>query len=214
MTLDALKKSGISVQERENGFLIPGRQVYRPCSLAVEADWSQAGFWCAALFLGNWVEVGGLDAWSVQGDAVIDDWVDKLSSPGEMEVDVSNCPDLVPPLAAMAALRAGETTRLTIAARLRIKESDRLASVTQVLSALGADVTEGPDFLTIRGKEALAGGVKVDSFNDHRIAMMAAIAATRCVKPITITGAQCVAKSYPDFWEEYEKLGGKIQRTM
>ena len=98
------------------------------------------------------------------------------------------------------------------AARLRIKESDRLSSVTAVLNALGADVTEGPDFLEIRGRETLAGGVAVDSFNDHRIAMMAAIAATRCEKPVTVTGAECVAKSYPNFWEEYERLDGKIRR--
>ena len=82
-----------------------------------------------------------------------------------------------------------------------------------MLSALGADVEEGPDFLKIRGKRELTGGVKVDPFNDHRIAMMAAIAATRCVKPVTITGAECVAKSYPDFWDEYERLGGKIEKS-
>ena len=116
-------------------------------------------------------------------------------------------------LAVMAALRAGETTALVNAARLRMKESDRLSSVTQVLTALGADVTEGPDFLDIRGKETLAGGVAVDSFHDHRIAMMAAIAATRCEQPVTITGADCVAKSYPNFWEEYERLGGIIQKS-
>jgi len=112
----------------------------------------------------------------------------------------------------MAALRAGQTTRLTNAARLRLKESDRLDSVTRVLSALGADITEGPDFLAIRGREGLPGGATVDSFNDHRIAMMAAVAATRCEKPIALTGAECVAKSYPDFWEDYERLGGKIQK--
>ena len=104
--------------------------------------------------------------------------------------------------------------RLTNAARLRLKESDRLASVSQTLNALGADVEAGPDCLTIRGREALSGGVTVDSCNDHRIAMMAAIAATRCIRPITITGAECVAKSYPNFWEEYERLGGKLERGL
>ena len=113
----------------------------------------------------------------------------------------------------MAALRPGCTTHIGNAARLRITESDRLASVTAVLKALGADVAEGPDSLTIRGREMLHGGVTVDSFNDHRIAMMAAIAATRCEKPVTVLGAECVAKSYPNFWEDYEVLGGKIQKT-
>ena len=222
MTLDVLKRFGIVVEETENGFLIPGRQIYQPHDFAIEADWSQAGFWYAAKFLGNPVDVTGMNPDSVQGDAVIDTQTAELGlelgpglglelGPGlGLELDVSNCPDLVPPLAAMAALRAGQTTRLTNAARLRIKESDRLAAVTQVLNALGADVTEEPDSLTIRGKEALAGGAMVDSFNDHRIAMMAAIAATRCEKPVTVLGAECVAKSYPDFWEEYERLGGLL----
>ena len=213
MTLDALGLFGVYPETRENGFFISGNQRYQPQNFSIEADWSQAGFWYAARFLDSPVDVGGMDPGSAQGDQVMADHYAALSKPGNVELDVSNCPDLVPPLAAMAALRAGCTTRLTNAARLRIKESDRLAAVTQVLNALGAEVTEGPDFLTIRGKEALAGGVKVDSFNDHRIAMMAAIAATRCGKPVTITSAQCVAKSYPNFWEEYEKLGGKIARS-
>ncbi len=121
----------------------------------------------------------------------------RLTQPGPAELDVSQCPDLVPPLAAMAALRAGETTAIVNAARLRIKESDRLASVTQVLNALGAGVEEHADHLVLRGRERLAGGVTVSGHNDHRIAMMAAIAATRCQGPVTITGAECVNKSYP-----------------
>ena len=187
-----------------------GNQTYRAADFAVEGDWSQAAFWYAARALGNPVTVEGMAPDSVQGDRIITDLALQLSGPEAAELDLSGCPDLAPPLAVMAALRAGKTTRLTNAARLRMKESDRLASVTAVLSALGADVKEGPDFLEIRGKERLAGGVKVDSFNDHRIAMMAAIAATRCEKPVTITGAQCVAKSYPDFWEEYRRLGGSF----
>ena len=112
-----------------------------------------------------------------------------------------------------AALRAGETTAIVNAARLRIKESDRLASVTQVLNALGAGVEEHADHLVLRGRERLAGGVTVSGHNDHRIAMMAAIAATRCQGPVTITGAECVNKSYPRFWADYEALGGQIART-
>ncbi len=213
MTLEALQWFNVHIEERKNGWFIPGNQLYKPHSLTVEADWSQAAFWYAAKFLDNPVELFGLNWPSAQGDRAIDGFFRRLSQMKDTGLDVSNCPDLVPPLAAMAALRPGCTTHIGNAARLRIKESDRLASVTAVLKALGADVAEGPDSLTIRGKEALHGGVTVDSFNDHRIAMMAAIAATRCVKPITITGAQCVAKSYPDFWEVYERLGGKIQKS-
>lgn len=211
MTLDVLEQFGVTAEAREDRFHIPGGQRFRPRDFTIEADWSQAGFWYAVRLLGNPVETAGMNPASAQGDRVIAEQFDRLAQPGELELNVSNCPDLVPPLAAMAALRAGRTTRLVNAARLRIKESDRLASVTQVLRALGADITEGPDFLAIQGREALDGGVSVDSFNDHRVAMMAAVAATRCERPVTVMGAQCVAKSYPNFWEEYQRLGGKVK---
>lgn len=214
MTLEALEQIGVRVEARENGWSIPGGQLYRPCRRTVEADWSQAAFWFAALSLENPVEVRAVKIPSIQGDWHWMDLHEQMCAAPRTQVDVSQNPDLVPPLAAAAALSAGRTIRLTNAARLRMKESDRLTSVSQVLGALGADVTEGPDFLEIRGNERLAGGVTVDSFNDHRIAMMAAIAATRCVKSVTITGAQCVAKSYPNFWEDYEALGGKIIRAV
>ena len=93
-----------------------------------------------------------------------------------------------------------------------MKESDRLSAVTQVLNALGSRVEEHPDSLTILGVDTLAGGVAVDSHNDHRIAMMLAVAATRAEGTVTIRGAESVAKSYPDFWEVYESLGGRVLR--
>jgi 3-phosphoshikimate 1-carboxyvinyltransferase len=163
---------------------------------------------------GNCVEIQGLNPNSAQGDRVIVPYSQALRAPGEVTLDVSQCPDLVPPLAAQAALRgAGNVTHLVGAARLRIKESDRLATVTEVLNALGGKVAEHPDSLTITGSDTLPGGVTVESFNDHRIAMMAAVAATGCDKPVTITGAQCVAKSYPNFWEDYQALGGRVIRS-
>lgn len=214
MTLDVLDRFGIRVEVSEDGYRVPGGQKYRPCSMTIEADWSQAAFWYEARFLGSDVEITGLCESSAQGDAVIDVLFEEmgltLASVGGLELDVSGYPDLVPPLAAMAALRAGETTYLVNAARLRMKESDRLSSVTKTLNALGAQVEEGRDFLNITGVDGLAGGVTVDCCNDHRIAMMAAIAATRCAKPVTLLGADCVRKSYPNFWEEYKRLGGKF----
>ena len=89
---------------------------------------------------------------------------------------------------------------------------DRLAAVTAVLNALGAQIEELPDGLVIHGVDTLAGGVAVEAHNDHRIAMMAAVAATRCTQAVTIAGAECVRKSYPNFWEDYEALGGQITR--
>ena len=214
MTLEALERFGIRAECPDGRTLrVPGGQTYRPCRAAVESDYSQAAFYYAANGLGGQVEILGLNPRSAQGDRCIVPYHMQLCGPGEAELDVSQCPDLVPPLAAHAALRQG-ITRIVNAARLRIKDSDRLTAVTQVLTALGADVVEGADRLTITGQpEGLAGGVTVDSHNDHRIAMMAAVAATRCAAPVTIIGAECVAKSYPDFWEDYERLGGQIQRS-
>ena len=210
MTLEALAAFGVKAAWRDDRTLdVPGGQVYRAAEAAVEADWSQAGFWYAARGLGNPVEVTGMDPRSTQGDRRIVPYEELLRGGGTVELDVSQCPDLVPALAVHAALRAGEITRIVNAGRLRIKESDRLAAVREELNRLGARVTEGPDSLTIVGVETLSGGT-ADSHNDHRIAMMAAVAATRCAAPVTLTGAESVRKSYPDFWEDYARLGGKL----
>ena len=210
MTLDALDRFGVRAEwDGPRRLRVPGNQVYVHRDLAIEADWSNAAFWYAAQFVGCDLEIGGLNAFSTQGDMRIVPYFVKLQGKGPVDLDVSQCPDLVPPLAAMAALRGGETTRIVNAARLRIKESDRLAAVTQVLNALGGRVEEHEDHLVIHGMDHLAGGVTVSGHNDHRIAMMAAIAAIRCQGPVTITGAECVKKSYPDFWEDYRSLGGR-----
>ena len=149
---------------------------------------------------------------SVQGDRIVVDYMEKLAQPGPVELDVRDCPDLVPPLAVRAALRDGDTV-ISGAARLRLKESDRLASVTSVLRSLGAQIEEHPDSLTIHGVSQLQGGISVDSWGDHRIAMMTAIAATACRCPVTLTGAESVNKSYPTFWNDYCRLGGCIQEV-
>ena len=211
MTLETLEQFGIRAQRQENRFFIPGGQHYQSRDMKIEADWSQAAFWYAANALGCRVDIQGMNDASKQGDRVVEQYCTKLAVSGDVELDVSQCPDLVPALAAMAAVRQG-TTHITNAARLRIKESDRLAAVTRALNGLGADVTELADGLVVVGRNGLAGGVEVDSCNDHRIAMMAAVAAVRCERPVTVLDAQCVAKSYPGFWEDYEKLGGKIAR--
>ena len=215
MTLDVLEQFGVRVENRDYArFRVPGGQSFQARDLTVEADWSNAAFWYEAVSLGCQLDIQGLNAYSVQGDMRIVPCFLKLQGRDPLDLDVSQCPDLVPPLAAMAALRGeGLTTRLVNAARLRIKESDRLSTVTEVLNALGAEVEEHDDHLVIHGKDTLPGGVTVSGHNDHRIAMMAAIAATRCEKPVTITGAECVKKSYPGFWEDYEKLGGQLTRA-
>ena len=207
MTLDMLEKFGISVENRNyQVFHIPGNQTYQARDIAVEADWSQAGFWYAANFLDNRVSIQGLNTDSTQGDRVVASLCWKLAKPGDVDIDVSGCPDLLPPLAVMAAMRQG-TTRFINAARLRIKESDRLATTAALLNRLGGSAEDGPDSLTVRGVPSFSGGT-VDGANDHRIVMAAAIAATRSTAPVTILGAEAVNKSYPSFWEDYKQLGG------
>ena len=209
MTLDAMREFGIDIASTRSlppHYLISGGRRYQRAEVTVEGDWSQAAFWHAANCLGCTVDVRGVSQYSTQGDRVIESLCLELSQPGDTEIDMSGCPDLAPPVAAAAAVRQG-TARLVNAGRLRIKESDRLAAITPARNARGARGTEHPDSLTIYGRDRLAGGT-VDCCNDHRIAMMAAIAATRCREPVTLLGAECVAKSYPDFWEHYRLLGG------
>lgn len=209
MTMGVLARCGIHVRWSPslNGFGVePG--VYAPFEETVEADWSQAAFWYAAITLGSNLRLRGLQGQSSQGDAAVIGHAKKLSQAGEVKINLSDCPDLLPPLAVIAALRRG-TTRFTHAARLRLKESDRLATVAQMLKALGGAVSEEEDGLTVYGVSTLPGGV-VDGANDHRIVMAAAVAATRCHGPVVIRGAEAVKKSYPHFWRDYEALGGAV----
>lgn len=208
MTLDMLRRFDIKVEEQEDGFLVPGNQTYQARDLTLEADWSGAAFWYAANFLGAQVDIQGLNPDSVQGDRQIGTLYWKLARPGDVDIDLSQCPDLAPPLAAMAAVRKG-TTRFVHAGRLRMKESDRLETIARTLNALGAKAQVGEDTLTLEEVDHLEGGT-VDGCNDHRIAMMAAVAAVACKEPVTILGAECVKKSYPRFWEDYTALGGEI----
>ena len=220
MTLHALDTFGVTVTQEQGdlpGYLIHGNSRYCPQTLSAEADWSQAAFWYAAEALGSDILVERMDEASAQGDRKILSWrnllKDGLSSAETITIDASDHPDLVPPLAAWGSIGNG-TLRLTGIHRLRLKESDRITSIARTLSALGADITADENSLTIHGKPSLTGNTAVDCCGDHRIAMMLAIAATRCEKPITLIGAECTAKSYPAFWDDYKKLGGIIHEHI
>ncbi|WP_312279359.1 3-phosphoshikimate 1-carboxyvinyltransferase [Oscillibacter sp.] len=207
MTVEALRAAGIRVlsQPAQRRWTVSSGR-FHSFDATVEADWSQAAFWYAANVLGSTLRLEGLDPKSSQGDRVTAEYAAQLSQPGDVEIDVSGCPDLVPPLAVMAAVRQG-TCRFTNAARLRLKESDRLKTTAAMLRALGGSAEEGADSLTVHGVSQLSGGT-VDGAGDHRIVMAAAIAATRCAGPVTILGAEAVNKSYPSFFKDYLALGG------
>ena len=174
---------------------------HSPGRLTVEGDWSNGAFWVAAQMLGNDLSIYGLNDASIQGDrAVVDICRDLLA--GTPTVDASDIPDLVPILSIVAGAKKGAT--FTNIQRLRIKESDRVASTIAMVEALGGRAWATENTLTICGT-GYRGGT-VDAQNDHRIAMSAAIAATVCTEPVTVLGAEAVTKSYPKFWDEYARL--------
>ena len=156
-------------------------------------------------------ECEGLDLASAQGDKAIVDIISGASQKGELIVDASDIPDLIPVVSVLAsARRKGLITRVINGERLRYKESDRLEAVARVMNGLGADIEELEDGLIIKGVEKLKGG-EADGCNDHRIVMMAATAACISENPITIDGYEAVAKSYPNYFDEDQKLGGEIE---
>lgn len=188
---------------------IPGGQTYHsPGKLSVECDWSNAAFFLTAQALGSQVSLEGLSPNSVQGDKAIFHLLPLLRE--NHRISASDIPDLIPILSVFSACNHGAV--FTDIQRLRIKESDRVASTIALIENLGGKAASSENTLTIYGT-GLTGGV-VDSVNDHRIAMSAAIASTRCSKPVTILGAECVKKSYPKFWEEFSRLGGHYEQYL
>lgn len=205
ITCHVLHQFGIQVAKTENGYRIPGKQAYlSPGSLETEGDWSSAVFWHAANAMGHAIRMTGLNNDSCQGDRQVNEQLKNLGG----EINVSQTPDSLPALAAAACVYPG-TTHFTGAARLRIKESDRITAVANMLSILGQPVEEEPDGLIVHGGHPFTGGV-VDGCNDHRIVMAAALCATLSDTPVTILGAEAIQKSYPRFFDDFAMLGGNI----
>ena len=177
-----------------------------PGTVAVEGDWSNGAFWLAAKQLGSDLAVDNLDINSPQGDRVICCILPQLES-GAAEISAADIPDLVPILSVVAAAKHGAV--FTNIQRLRMKESDRVASTIATLAALGGKATATEDTLQVFPCCFIGG--TVDAYNDHRIAMAAAIASTVCSEEVTILGADCVKKSYPGFWDEFARLGGNYE---
>ena len=207
MTLAVLREYGIEVHERKGAFDVPGRQQYTPSAQPgkVEADWSAATFWIAANALGANVDVLGLDDASLQPDSSMRSLTDRIIKADGSTIDVSQSPDLFPALAVVAAATPG-ITHFTGAARLRIKESDRIAAMERTLGAFGVQVSSTRDEVIVHGKASPWQSCEIDAMNDHRIAMAGAIASTLADGPVMIHGACCVAKSYPLFWEDFSRL--------
>jgi 3-phosphoshikimate 1-carboxyvinyltransferase len=227
MTLAALHDFGINISASPDymSFEIPGGQSYRAVSdYIVEGDWSQAAFFCVMGALNGNIRIDGLKLESLQGDKAIldilkdmgavfysdnDGIIFEKSMLHGVEIDVSQCPDLVPAISVAASAAKGPS-RIKNAARLRIKESDRLSAVHRELGALGADIEEEPDGLIIHGRPELAGGYASGS-GDHRIVMALASLSAVCKQSVEIEGSESVKKSYPEFWEDFISIGGRIE---
>ncbi len=218
MTVAALKLFGIFIDETigEDGLLvynIKGNQKYMPCNCTVEGDFSQAAFFYTANSLGANICLHNLYEKSVQGDKKI---LEILKEIGYNEkcigvlkpfnVDVSNIPDLVPTLTVLGCFTSG-VSRIYNAARLKIKESDRLTAIADALNNIGGNVVAGDDFLEIHPISHFTGG-NVEGCNDHRIVMASAIASVKSLGDIIISDAEAVSKSYPDFWKDFASIGG------
>lgn len=217
MTLATMRAFGVAASESGGGFDVPGGQRYRPdADPPVESDASQEAFWHLARFLGSDVSIAAPASSGLQGDAAFPALLGRLAAalPGSPapEIDVSQVPDLVPALAVAAAFSPAGA-RLVHAERLRLKESDRLATTCALLRAIGCAASETADGLAVPPgppppPPAGAPVPVVDGAGDHRIVMAAAMAATRAA--LVVRGAEAVNKSYPSFFEDYRVCGGRV----
>ncbi len=219
ITLDALEAFGVVAEfnEAKAEIYIKGGQRYRsPGKIRVNGDWSNGAFWlAAAVFSQNKLVCENLTLPTKQGDSVITELIERLQCCGDVAshviIDASQFPDLVPIISVLAASRRGKTT-VCGAERLKIKESNRIESVVNMINALGGKASETADGIIISGNGKLSGGT-VQSCNDHRIVMSAAVASLICVDEVKIVNAEAVNKSYPTFFDELERLGAIVERS-
>lgn len=223
LTLKMIRDFGVRIEETDFGFRIPENQSYRAKDIEVEGDYSQAAFWLTAAACGSDLTVTGLQEDSSQGDrealgilkrfgaGVAEEdgnvTVTKTGSLRAADVNGRDIPDIIPVLSVAAACAEG-TSVFSDVSRLRIKECDRLSAMADCLARLGVQTRETEDTLTVTGG-MLQGGCSVSGYNDHRIVMSMAVAALCCRQPVVIRGAEAVAKSYPDFFDEFTRLGGR-----
>ncbi len=221
ITINTLNRFGIEIERRSNSFYVKGNQKYKsPKVITIDGDWSNSSYFLAAGLIGDKVSVNGLDVNSPQGDKEIIKIFERLGGKVEIgegittfpsrlkgcEIDVSEIPDMFPTLAVLATAAEGKT-KFVGTARLRAKESDRIKTTASLITSLGGKVNILDDGVEIEGSR-LTGGC-VDAENDHRIVMATALASILCSEEVTINKAEAVAKSYPSFFEDFKKLGGK-----
>ena len=222
ISLDCLSKFGIKIINNSyQEFIIEGNQSYRAGNYRTEADYSQAAFFLVANAIGSKIKINDLSENSLQGDKKIIDFIseiDKWSSKDTLILDGSETPDIIPILSLKTAV-SGKKIEIVNVERLRIKESDRLKATVEELSKINFDLIEKKDSILINSREDLKANknekiVSLSAHSDHRIAMMIAIATTCYDGEILLDNLDCVKKSYPNFWEVFLSLGGKIYEYL
>ena len=222
ISLDCLSKFGIKIINNSyQEFVIEGNQSYRAGNYRTEADYSQAAFFLVANAIGSNIKINDLSENSLQGDKKIINYIseiDNWSSKDTLILDGSETPDIIPILSLKAAV-SGKKIEIVNVERLRIKESDRLKATVEELSKLNFDLIEKKDSILINSRENFEVNknekiVSLSAHSDHRIAMMIATAATCYDGEILLDNLDCVKKSYPNFWEVFLSLGGKIYEYL
>ena len=222
ISLDCLSKFGVKIINNSyQEFVIEGNQSYKVGNYRTEADYSQAAFFLVANAIGSNIKINDLSENSLQGDKKIINYIseiDNWSSKDTLILDGSETPDIIPILS-LKAVVSGKKIEIVNIKRLRIKESDRLKATVEELSKLNFDLIEKKDSILINSREALKANknekiVSLSAHSDHRIAMMIAIAATCYDGEILLDNLDCVKKSYPNFWEVFLSLGGKIYEYL
>lgn len=223
MTIECLEKFGIKVKYSTavDEFEV-GRQEYRPTRYEVQGDWSSASYFLALGAMAGGVQVTNLSSESLQGDKMLVDLLRRMGARVEVgqnsvvvkksrlkaiRADLTDCIDLLPTVAALAAVADGET-ELTGIERARLKESDRVAAVRVGLGRIGIRVVDAKNKLTITGGKPK--GAVIDSRNDHRIAMAFSVLGVVAGNTV-IEGAECVNKTFPEFWAILKGIGGKVR---
>ena len=226
MTVEAIAKSGVTMDEvAPFKWRIPGNQVYEAHDGRLSGDYSQAAVLLCASAMGHDVKVTGLAAETTQGDravlkhlaalgAQVTETADGVRVTAEAlhgaTLDMADCPDIAPILALVCQLAEGES-RLTGCGRLRIKECDRLAATVEILNLLGGNAKAEGNDIVIHGVKQLRGGVTLPDYSDHRMVMLAAVAAAKAAAPVTVRGTEALNKSWPEFVSVYRQLGGKAE---
>lgn len=207
MTIDAMKSFGVEIKwQNETTLFIKGNQKYQSRNLSVEGDYSNAAFIESFNLFGGEVKTTGLNENSLQGDKVYREYFKKLNE-GTPTLDVRNCPDLAPILMTVASMKNGAV--LTGTRRLKIKESDRAEVMKKELSEFGAKITVKENEVIIEKTDLHPPKEPLHAHNDHRVAMSLSVIAS--LYGGTIEGAECVKKSYPDFFTQMKKLGLEVK---